>query len=74
MPWPTNKQLIGCKWIYTVKHTPEGRIDHYKGRLVAKIHTQTYGVDYEKCFAPVTNMNTIQSMLSYAANLDWQIL
>lgn len=33
---PTWSDLIGCKWVFTVKQRPNGSIDKYKARLVAK--------------------------------------
>jgi hypothetical protein len=33
---PEGKKAVGCKWVFTVKQTPEGKIDRYKARLVAK--------------------------------------
>jgi hypothetical protein len=40
---------------------------------VAKGFTQTYGIDYEKTFAPVAKMNSIRVLLSIVANLDWPL-
>jgi hypothetical protein len=40
---PAGKRAIGCKWIYTVKQNPEGKIERYKARLVARGYSQTYG-------------------------------
>ena len=40
------KKPIGCRWVFTVKHKPDGTIDQHKARLVACSFTQTYGVDY----------------------------
>ena len=48
-------------------------INKYKARLVAKGYTQTYGIDYHETFAPVVKFNTIQVLLSLAANLDWSL-
>ena len=49
---PEGKKVVGCKWIFTVKQTPEGKIDRYKARLVAKGYSQIYGIDYDETFAP----------------------
>ena len=38
---PEGKRLVGCKWIFTVKHNPYGSINRFKARLVAKGFTQS---------------------------------
>ena len=70
---PAGKQPVGCKWVYTVKQTPEGKVDHYKARLIAKGYTQTYGIDYEETFAPIAKINTVWTLISCAANLRWSL-
>ena len=72
-PLPSNKKVVGCKWVFTIKHTPEGKVDRYKARLVAKGYSQTYGVDYDETFAPVARMNTIRALISVAANNKWKL-
>jgi hypothetical protein len=49
-------------------------VERYKARLVAKGYSQTYGVDYDETFAPVTKMNTIRTLISIASNCNWMLL
>lgn len=33
---PPGKNVVGCKWVYTIKYNADVTIEHYKARLVAK--------------------------------------
>src|SRR5438270_2731243 len=70
---PAGKRAVGCKWVYTVKQTPEGKVDKYKARLVAKGYSQTYGIDYDETFAPVAKMSTVRMLVFCAANFGWPL-
>jgi len=37
---PPGYKLVGCKWIFKKKLQPDGIVDKYKARLVAKDFTQ----------------------------------
>ena len=47
-----------------MKYKSNGTIDRYKARLVAKGYAQTYGIDYQEIFAPISKMNTTRVILS----------
>jgi hypothetical protein len=56
--------IIDCKWVFKLKHKPDGSIDHHKALLVAKGFKQQYGVDYDDTFSTVIKPTTIRVLLS----------
>ena len=76
MGLPGNIKPIGCKWVYTRKRGPDGRIETFKARLVTKGYTQKEVIYYEETFSPVAMLKSIQIFLSIPAHFDcniWQM-
>jgi histone deacetylase 1/2 len=67
------ENVIGCKWVYKVKHKADGSVDRYKARLVAKGFKQRYGIDYEDTFSLVVKAATVQLILSIAVSNGWSL-
>jgi len=61
--------VVGCRWVCTLKYSPNRSVDRYKFRLVAKGYTQTYDIDYFETFSSVIRMNSIRILFSIAVNL-----
>ena len=64
---------VGCRWVFTIKYNPDGSIDRYKARIVAKGFHQQPGVDYNDTFSPVIKSTTIRLILGLAVNNDWPV-
>ena len=70
---PPSKNIVGCKWVYKLKHNSDGSISRYKARLVAKGFHQQYGVDYAETFSPVVKPPTVRLVISLAVSLNWPL-
>ena len=65
--------MVGCKWVYKLKHHNDGSIARYKARLVAKGFLQHYGVDFDETFSPIIKPPTVRLILSLAVSFNWPL-
>lgn len=54
----------------TIKYKADTSVERHKAQLVAKGLTQTYGIDYQKTFAPAAKINFNRVLLSIGVNAD----
>jgi hypothetical protein len=59
--------------VYKVKHNVDGFVNRYKAKLVAKGYAQTYGIDYEDTYNPVTKMTTVRAIIIMAVAKGWSL-
>lgn len=71
---PTNKPLVGCKWIFKLKEgISDSELARYKARLVAKGFTQREGIDFNEVFSLVVKHTSIRVLLSVVAYYDLEL-
>lgn len=61
------QNIVTNRWVLKIKRKPDGQIERYKARLVARGFSQKYGIDYLETYAPVVNMASIRMLFAYAA-------
>ncbi|KAM1099314.1 hypothetical protein TB2_005809 [Malus domestica] len=70
---PTEKPVIGVKWVYKTKLNLDGSVLKNKARLVAKGYAQKPGLDYNETYAPVARLDTIRTLIALAAQKSWKL-
>lgn len=68
---PEGKNIVGGRWVYTVKENPVGTT--YKARYVAKGYSQVAGIDYNETFSPTADMTSIRSLMQIAAQCGLEL-
>ncbi|KAK1613068.1 hypothetical protein QYE76_036741 [Lolium multiflorum] len=71
VPFQRGLNIIDSRWVFKIKHRPDGSIDRYKARLVAKGFKQRHGIDYADTYSPVVKPTTIRVILSLAVTQGW---
>ena len=73
VPPEPHQNVVGTRWIFTIKYNPDGSIDRYKARFVAKGFHQQHGFDYSDTFSPVVKSTTVRTVFDIAVSCSWDI-
>lgn len=67
---PPGHCAIGSRWVFKVKHLPDGAIDWFKARVVAQGFSQCPRVDFDETYAPTARWAAVCTVLALAAMED----
>ena len=70
---PPGCKAIGCKWVLRKNLKPDGSIDKFKARFVAKGFKQKTDLDFFDTFSPVTRITSIRLLIAIVAIFYLQI-
>lgn len=70
---PLEKKAIGSKCVYKIKQKPDGTVDRYKDRLVAKGYHQVHGVDYLDSFSLMAKIVTVRLLIALSTFRGWPL-
>lgn len=73
VPFQSDLNLVGSKWVFRIKYKYDGSIEMYKERIVAQGFNQTFGLDYFETFSLVIKPATVRIIFAIAASLQWPI-
>jgi len=60
-------------WMFKLKCKADGSINRYKARWIARGFNQSWGIDYNKTFAPVVHKENLPTLLALAVIHDLEI-
>jgi hypothetical protein len=69
---PTNKNVIGSKWVYKTKMNEQGNIVRNKARLFCKGYVEIQGLHFDETFVPVARLEAIRMFLAYACHKQFK--
>lgn len=70
VPPSPDKHVVGCKWVFKIKHNQDGSVARHRARLVAKGFHQEQGIDYTETFSPVVKQATIRVVLALVVHFN----
>lgn len=70
VPEPTERSVIGGRWVYAVKLGPNNE-EKFKARYVAKGFSQVQDIDYRETFSPTARMTSVRTLMQVAAEENY---
>jgi histone deacetylase 1/2 len=63
VPYKPFMNVVGCRWVYKIKHRAYGTVERYKARVVTRGFMQHEGIDHSETFSHVVKPTTVHLVL-----------
>ena len=73
VPKPSNRTIIGTRWVSINNLDDSGVVIRNKARLVAQGYNQQEGIDYDETYAPVAHLEAIRLLIAFASHKGFKI-
>ncbi|XP_070007640.1 uncharacterized mitochondrial protein AtMg00810-like [Nicotiana sylvestris] len=73
VPRPSDRTIIGTKWVFRNKLDEHGNTIRNKSRLVVQGYNHEEGIDYDETFAPVARMEAIRIIIAFASHMKFTL-
>jgi len=70
---PPGAKVVNSGWVFKVKLNPDGSVERYKSRVVAKGYSQRPGFDYTEVFAPTFRPASLRLIMALAAKEGYKM-
>lgn len=64
VPLPSDRKVVGCKWVLCLKENADGCLNKYKVCPVAKEFQQAPGFEFQDTFSPVVKPVTVHLVIT----------
>ncbi|MBW0465071.1 hypothetical protein O181_004786 [Austropuccinia psidii MF-1] len=65
-------KLVGTTWVFKLKQNHLNEVVEHKACLCAQGFTQVQGVDFEKTYSPTGRLNSLRTLIAFAATTGLQ--
>ena len=66
-------KIIGCKWIFKIKHDFKANIERYKAKLVTKWYSKKEGIDYKETFFHVFKKISLRIVMTLVVHFNLEL-
>ncbi|XP_075077380.1 uncharacterized protein LOC142164102 [Nicotiana tabacum] len=73
VPRPSDRTIIGTRWVFKNKLDEFGNTTRNKARLVVQGYNQEEGIDYDETFAPIARMEVIRILIAFASHMEFKL-